>query len=74
MRRKKLIPQTYKELADEIGMNKEHLSRILRGKLKTTHDLAIAIEKATKGQFKARDLMGWNRRVKRSLEGKNGQD
>ncbi len=60
-----------KKLADAVGCSQQHISLLLRGEVKVSGEIAVAIDEATKGEISRRelrpDLFGQSRK-KRAAE------
>lgn len=50
-------PLTQRKIAEKIGVHFVYLNAILRGRVRPSPQIAMAIEKATKGKYDAYDLV-----------------
>jgi DNA-binding transcriptional regulator YdaS (Cro superfamily) len=61
-----------KKLADAVGCSQQHISLLLRGEVKVTGEIAVAIDEATKGDVSRRelrpDLFGASRKKRSDLQ------
>jgi DNA-binding transcriptional regulator YdaS (Cro superfamily) len=45
-----------KKLAEAVGCSQQHISLLIRGEVKVTAEIALAIDEATKGEISRREL------------------
>lgn len=48
---------TVSQMAERLGVTRNHLAEVLNGTAHPSGDLAFAIEEATRGRIKAKDLI-----------------
>lgn len=45
-----------KKLADAVGCSQQHISLLIRGEVKVSAEIALALDEATKGEVSRREL------------------